>query len=198
MKKKLLKGNKLFILMLTLAINTALNLNQIVLFDDKKILGEKIWTNDKRSNDIFLDNFKNLLKTTKKEKTEIKQIFIITGPGPYVSLRVGIVIANAFAYGLNIPIFGLNIFDFIKETNGFDLFDLLILNASKEEIFIFNKNKKEMEIIKFKDLIKNLNKFKNLKIVENLTDKQKENIVRDADLRSLQYFPFSNLLLRLN
>lgn len=48
------------------------------------------------------------LKEKKKTLKDIKEIEINTGPGSFTGLRVGISVANALGYSLNIPVNGRN------------------------------------------------------------------------------------------
>ena len=48
------------------------------------------------------------LKNWKKELADVKGIGVVSGPGGFTALRIGIVTANVLAYALNIPVVGLN------------------------------------------------------------------------------------------
>jgi len=45
---------------------------------------------------------------------QIKKIFVVTGPGSYTGLRIGVTAANTLAYLYNAPILGMNTFDFLR------------------------------------------------------------------------------------
>ncbi len=107
-----------------LAINTTLNFDQIVLFHDSHILAQKSWLSSKEESDSFIQKIDEVLNFASKSKNDIEGIFVLSGPGNFTSLRVGIVIANAFAYALGVPIFSLNLFDFVKEAKGQEVVDL--------------------------------------------------------------------------
>jgi len=43
---------------------------------------------------------------------KLKGIGVVTGPGGFTSVRIGVAVANALAYGLNLPIIGLKVSEF--------------------------------------------------------------------------------------
>ncbi|MBI4653154.1 tRNA (adenosine(37)-N6)-threonylcarbamoyltransferase complex dimerization subunit type 1 TsaB [Candidatus Kuenenbacteria bacterium] len=53
-----------------------------------------------------------LFKKNKKNPTDLNGLAIITGPGPFTALRVGITIANTMAFALKIPIVGIRLDEF--------------------------------------------------------------------------------------
>lgn len=118
--------------MLTLAINTATYLNSISIFSEDEILAEKFWIAEQNQAETLIPTIKTLLRNitggsiagdTKKLPREksttpwqsLTQIFAVNGPGPFTSLRVGVITANTLAYGLKIPIYAVSTFDYYKK-----------------------------------------------------------------------------------
>ena len=79
-----------------------------------------------------------LFKKNKKSLNDLKGIAVITGPGPFTALRVGITIANAMAFALEIPIIGIKAEEF-KNTK-----ELIELSFNK-----FKKIKSKKIIVPF-------------------------------------------------
>ncbi len=50
-----------------------------------------------------------LLEEKKAELSDLKAIEVVTGPGSFTGLRVGVSIANALGYALGIPVNGKKI-----------------------------------------------------------------------------------------
>ena len=79
---------------------------EIGLFDDERELSYKTWqAHRKLAETIHQENATNLQFIDKK-LSDIDGIVVYKGPGSFTGLRIGISVANALAYGLNIPIVG--------------------------------------------------------------------------------------------
>lgn len=66
----------------------------------------KTWISNKNQSEELLPNIDKLLKENKIKPTQLKWISVNLGPGSFTGLRVGISVANAFGYGLDIPVTG--------------------------------------------------------------------------------------------
>ena len=71
------------------------------------IAHKKIRTHFQQSEKL-LSTIDGLLRSQKMSLRRITGIAVISGPGGFTSLRVGITTANALAYGLGLPIVGLD------------------------------------------------------------------------------------------
>ncbi|MDZ7798205.1 MAG: tRNA (adenosine(37)-N6)-threonylcarbamoyltransferase complex dimerization subunit type 1 TsaB [Patescibacteria group bacterium] len=91
---------------MNLIINTA-NRNKIIVAigDNKNIIKESLETSFHESEKL-IPLIKKVLKKAKKQLKKIKKIIVVTGPGPFTSLRIGIGVANALALSLNIAVVG--------------------------------------------------------------------------------------------
>lgn len=68
----------------------------------------QIWISEKNQSQELLPNIDKLLRENKIKPEELKWISINLGPGSFTGLRVGISVANAFGYALNIPVIGVD------------------------------------------------------------------------------------------
>ena len=95
-----------------LIINTARQNEMLVAL----ALNHKIWSKklpvDFNEAEKLLPLIDELVKKSKSHLPDLKAIFVITGPGPFTSLRIGITVANTLAYTLNIPVVGFRLSDF--------------------------------------------------------------------------------------
>ena len=66
----------------------------------------KTWLSQRNQSQELLPNIDNLLKTNKIKPEQLKWVAVNLGPGSFTGLRVGISTANAFGYGLQIPVIG--------------------------------------------------------------------------------------------
>ncbi len=72
--------------------------------EERFLLTRKI---TKQRAQVVLPMIEALLKKHKLKLTDIDEIWVETGPGSFTGLRVGVSIANALGYALNIPVNGM-------------------------------------------------------------------------------------------
>lgn len=94
--------------MYILALKTASPQAEIYLYDDKTLLAKDIWLADRQLADTIHHKIEILLKNQKISYEQLGGLAVFKGPGSFTGLRIGISVANALAYGLDIPITGAN------------------------------------------------------------------------------------------
>lgn len=73
----------------------------IVTFGDEKIIeGQKL------GSQILLPMIVKILKKQKAVFADISEVIVNTGPGSFTGTRVGVAVANALGFALNIPVNG--------------------------------------------------------------------------------------------
>lgn len=89
--------------MYTLYIDTHFVKLVIALFKDDILLGEKILESNLHSeNTISL--LDDLLKEFSIKAKDLNEVIVVTGPGSFTGVRIGVVIAKTLGFCLNIPI----------------------------------------------------------------------------------------------
>jgi len=71
-----------------------------------KVYEIKTWVSYRNQSQELLPNIDKLLKKFKIKPEQLKWVVVNLGPGSFTGLRIGISIANAFGYGLSIPVIG--------------------------------------------------------------------------------------------
>lgn len=92
--------------MLVLSIRTDKNEAELALFNDYQKLEETIWESNRILADTLIVKIKELLTKKGKEFQDIEAIAVYKGPGSFTGLRIGLTLANTFAYSLKVPIIG--------------------------------------------------------------------------------------------
>ncbi len=90
-----------------LAISSALPFTEIALVEGKKTLYYRGWRADYNEAEKLLEN----LRAIKEHK--IDKVVVVTGPGGFTGLRVGVTMANTIAYANNIKVHGMETTDFL-------------------------------------------------------------------------------------
>lgn len=93
--------NKTYIL----AIDTTEENTGIGLLGDN-LFKIKTWVSQRNQSQELLPKIDQLLKKAHVKPAQLKWVVINLGPGSFTGLRVGISVANAFGYGLQIPVIG--------------------------------------------------------------------------------------------
>jgi tRNA threonylcarbamoyl adenosine modification protein YeaZ len=89
-----------------LAINTASEQISIALYKKDQIEIERAWESYRTQSKELLPAIESMLKENNVKLTDLTTIVVFQGPGSYTGLRVGISVANALAWSLDIPIIG--------------------------------------------------------------------------------------------
>ncbi|MFH0819290.1 MAG: hypothetical protein V1898_04810 [Patescibacteria group bacterium] len=79
----------------------------LALADQKKILSEKMAPVERRHGEVALIAINNFLRKNKVKPTAIKALVVNIGPGQYTKVRLAVLIANTWAYILNIKLYGI-------------------------------------------------------------------------------------------
>lgn len=90
--------------MLILTIRTDKPEAEIGLYDSQNQLAYEVWEAHRELAETIHSQIAKLLQNNDKNWRDIEAIVVFRGPGSFTGLRIGISLANALAYGLNIPI----------------------------------------------------------------------------------------------
>ena len=92
--------------MLVLTIRTDKPEAEVGLFDGDTRLGYIVWEAHRELSNTIHQRIKELLDEQDKTYADLGGIVCFEGPGSFTGLRIGITVADTFAYGLNLPIVG--------------------------------------------------------------------------------------------
>ncbi len=91
-----------------LAIDTATDIATIALVKDGQLQTELTWRTRRNHTVQLIPALDYLFQLSGSDRQDLKAIIIGTGPGSFNGLRVGVSAAKGLAYGLQIPIVGIN------------------------------------------------------------------------------------------
>lgn len=94
------------------------------------ILKTKLWTSNKNQSEKLLPYIDKLLKKNQVKPKQLKWISVNLGPGSFTGLKIGVSVANAFGYGLNIPVIGK---DHLEGTTGDRIKQLMDLKTTSKK-----------------------------------------------------------------
>jgi len=90
--------------MLVLTIRTDKPEAEVGLFDGARQLGYETWYAHRELSVTLHQKIEALLAEHGHQLAQLKGVVAFAGPGSFTGLRIGITVANAIAYGLNLPI----------------------------------------------------------------------------------------------
>lgn len=88
---------------------------EIALFEDNEELASHTWQAHRQLAESINKQIAELLKVQKLQPKNIEGIVAYKGPGSFTGLRIGLSVTNALAYGLGVPILGMNGVDWKEE-----------------------------------------------------------------------------------
>lgn len=90
--------------MLILTIRTDKPEAEIGLFQDGVKLAYSTWQAHRQLAETIHLKIKELLESQNRSLSDVSGIVVFKGPGSFTGLRIGLSVANALAYGLQVPI----------------------------------------------------------------------------------------------
>lgn len=93
--------------MIILTIRTDKPESEIGLFEDEKQLVYEVWQAHRQLAETIHQKINEVLASQEKSLKDIGGIICYKGPGSFTGLRIGLSVANTLAYGLELPIIGV-------------------------------------------------------------------------------------------
>jgi tRNA threonylcarbamoyladenosine biosynthesis protein TsaB len=145
------------------------------------ILINKVTESIPNSHSIYTTYFiKELLDSSKLQPNDIDRILVVSGPGSFTGIRIGVTIAKVYAYLLKKEIISISSLKILaissKEKNNYYL---SLIDAKHDNYYIGLYNENYDEVI--------AESFSNLEEVKYLIDKYNPTILSNNDLSILNY-----------
>ena len=81
---------------------------EVALVGESGVIRKKTVQSHRKHSEKLLASITQMLKQAELSLRDIQGIAAVKGPGSFTSLRIGITTANALAYGLSVPIAGID------------------------------------------------------------------------------------------
>ncbi|MEK7672296.1 MAG: tRNA (adenosine(37)-N6)-threonylcarbamoyltransferase complex dimerization subunit type 1 TsaB [Patescibacteria group bacterium] len=157
-----------------LAINTASSQTAIALLDsvpgNVNLIAEQTWPSQNREAETLMPNINELLQKNNKTFADIKEVYVVKGPGSFTGLRVGITVANTIAFLNKCDLFGISTFEYWHVSNGLPL----LVFAGSGAVYLNLDSGAEPKIINCSDLYEELKKLNIKEVFGDITSAQKE------------------------
>ncbi|MFC1840761.1 tRNA (adenosine(37)-N6)-threonylcarbamoyltransferase complex dimerization subunit type 1 TsaB [Thermodesulfobacteriota bacterium] len=186
-----------------LAINSSTFQYSIALLSEEGItIAEYLILPDPNGFTGFMPAMDLLLKSSGTEPEGIKCVAVVTGPGSFTGLRVGLSAAKGMAYSLNIPVIGISGIEALAAGLSHTEMDILsMVTSRRDEVFygLFQRNREKLDrksedrSIRLKD-ISDLIKEPTI-IIGNDYMKQ-ESVIGESGNHNITYAPKEQWILR--
>ena len=104
--------------MLILAFETTAKAGSVALLDEKKLLGESYQNTGLTHSQTLMVMAEDLLKQCGKTVSDVTAVAVAEGPGSFTGVRIGVAAAKGFAWGGELPCYGISTLEAMAETLG--------------------------------------------------------------------------------
>ena len=94
--------------MLLLAFETSAKAASAALFDEKNLLAESYQNTGMTHSQTLMVMAEDLLKQCGKKTQDVTAVAVAAGPGSFTGVRIGVAAAKGFAWGAQIPCYGMS------------------------------------------------------------------------------------------
>lgn len=94
--------------MLILAFETSAKACSAALHDGQKLLGESYQNTGLTHSQTLMTMAQDLLKVCGKTQKDITHLAVAAGPGSFTGVRIGVAAAKGFAWGAELPVYGVS------------------------------------------------------------------------------------------
>ena len=104
--------------MLILAFETSAKAASVALMDENKLLGESYQNTGLTHSQTLMVMAEDLLKQCGKTVLDITAVAVAEGPGSFTGVRIGVAAAKGFAWGREVPCYGISTLEAMAESLG--------------------------------------------------------------------------------
>ena len=104
--------------MLILAFETSAKAGSVALMDDTALLGESYSNTGLTHSQTLLAMAEELLKNCGRTASDVTAVAVAAGPGSFTGVRIGVAAAKGFAWGGELPCYGVSTLEAMAENLG--------------------------------------------------------------------------------
>lgn len=122
--------------MLLLAFETSAKAASVALFEDQALLAEQYQNTGMTHSQTLLVMAEDMLKQCEKKPEDIQAVAVANGPGSFTGVRIGVAAAKGFAWGRQIPVFGVSTLEAMALGLGvFEGYVCAVMDARREQVY---------------------------------------------------------------
>ena len=137
--------------MLILAFETSAKASSVALLDEKKLLGESYQNTGLTHSQTLMVMAEDLLKQCGKTVSDVTAVAVAEGPGSFTGVRIGVAAAKGFAWGGELPCYGVSTLEAMAENLGiYQGYVCPCMDARRSQVYnaLFYVNQGQIQRIK--------------------------------------------------
>ena len=122
--------------MLTLAFETSAKAASVALTENGKLLGESYQNTGLTHSQTLMVMAEDLIKTCGYTPQQMEAVAVAAGPGSFTGIRIGVAAAKGFAWGGELPCYGVSTLEAMAKSLGvYDGFVLPVMDARRNQVY---------------------------------------------------------------
>ena len=122
--------------MLILAFETSAKAASVALMDGTKLLGEAYQNTGLTHSQTLMVMAEDVLKQCGKSARDVQAVAVAEGPGSFTGVRIGVAAAKGFAWGKEIPCYGVSTLEAMAESLGiYEGFVCPVMDARRSQVY---------------------------------------------------------------
>ena len=122
--------------MLLLAFETSAKAASVALFDEKNLLAEQYQNTGLTHSQTLMVMAQDMLNQCGKAPSDVEAVAVANGPGSFTGVRIGVAAAKGFAWGREIPIYGVSTLEAMARGLGiFDGYVCPVMDARRSQVY---------------------------------------------------------------
>lgn len=134
--------------MYLLAFETSAKAASVALFDDDLLLGEQYQNTGLTHSQTLLVMAESLLAQCNVSASQVEAVAVANGPGSFTGVRIGAAAAKGFAWGKQLPLYGVSTLEAMALGLGvYDGYVCPVMDARREQVYnaLFYVNQGQLE-----------------------------------------------------
>ena len=122
--------------MLTLAFETSAKAASVALMDGSHLLGESYQNTGLTHSQTLMVMAEDLLKTCGYTPKQVQAVAVAAGPGSFTGIRIGVAAAKGFAWGAELPCYGVSTLEAMARSLGiYDGYVMPVMDARRNQVY---------------------------------------------------------------
>ena len=119
-----------------LAFETSAKAASVALMEDHKLLGESYQNTGLTHSQTLMVMAEDLLKTSGLTPQQVEAVAVAAGPGSFTGVRIGVAAAKGFAWGAEIPCYGVSTLEAMaRNLSVYDGYVLPVMDARRNQVY---------------------------------------------------------------